>query len=222
MAESNIEQARFNMVEQQVRPWEVLDQRVLGLLLEAPREAYVPEAYRNLAYADIEIPLGHDEHMMKPVLEGRMLQALNLQGTEKILEIGTGSGFITACLASLGAQVTSLDIHADLCQQAQANLEAQGIRNVTLKTTDALAGPIEGGPFDAIVITGSLPDASALEGFKSQLNAGGRLFAITGEAPIMEACLITRVGADTWQQEPLFETELTPLVNAKIPEQFSF
>lgn len=222
MAESNIEQARFNMVEQQVRPWEVLDQRVLGLLLEAPRDAYVPEAYRNLAYADIEIPLGHGEHMMKPVMEGRMLQALNLQGTEKVLEIGTGSGFITACLASLGEQVISLDIHADLTQQAQAKLEAQGIRNVTLKTADALAETIEGGPFDAIVITGSLPEAGALDQFKNQLNAGGRLFAIIGEAPLMEAFLITRVGADVWQQEPLFGTELTPLVNAKAPEGFTF
>lgn len=222
MSETNFEQARFNMVEQQVRPWEVLDQRVLSLLLEAPRDAYVPEAYRNLAYADIEIPLGHGESMMKPVLEGRMLQALNVQPNDKILEIGTGSGFITACLATLGAQITSIEIHSDLSEKAQAALQAQGIENATLRVADALASPIEGGPYDAIAITGSLPTTDALEQIKSQLSIGGRLFTITGEAPIMEATLITRVGDNAWRQEILFETELAPLANTEAPEQFTF
>ena len=222
MLQLNFEQARFNMVEQQVRPWEVLDQKVLSLLLEAPRDAYVPEAYRNLAYADIEIPLGHGESMMKPVLEGRMLQALNIQPNDKVLEIGTGNGFITACLATLGDQVTSIDIHSDLSEQAQTTLKAQGIENVSLRVADALATPIEGGPFDAIAITGSLPTADALNQFKNQLSIGGRLFAVTGEAPIMEACLITRVGDNEWSQEALFETELAPLANAETPNHFSF
>lgn len=222
MSETNFEQARFNMVEQQVRPWEVLDQRVLSLLLEAPRDAYVPEAYRNLAYADIEIPLGHGESMMKPVLEGRMLQALNIQPDDKILEIGTGSGFITACLAALGDQVTSLEIHNDLSEKAQAALKAQGVENATLRVADALATPIEGGPYDAIAITGSLPVADALDQLKNQLSIGGRLFAVTGEAPIMEATLITRVGDSEWRQEALFETELAPLANTETPKHFTF
>lgn len=222
MVETNFEQARFNMVEQQVRPWEVLDQRVLSLLAEAPREAYVPESYRNLAYADIEIPLGHGEYMMKPVLEGRMLQAINIQPGDKILEVGTGSGFITACLATLGETVTSLELHADLSEKAQAALNAQDIDNVNLKVADALVDHGENGPFDAIVFTGSVPEAKAVEGFKPLLNVGGRMFVVTGEAPIMEANLITRVSENEWRQEALFETELPSLANCTPPPAFTF
>ncbi|HEC16803.1 MAG TPA: protein-L-isoaspartate O-methyltransferase [Sedimenticola sp.] len=222
MAENNIEQARFNMVQQQIRPWEVLDQQVLSTLTGVPREDFVPDGYRNVAFADIEIPLGHGEHMMKPVIEARMLQALAVRPTDKVLEIGTGSGFITACLASLGGYVTSLDIHADFTAQAHARLEKLGLRNVTVKTADALAIPSDNRSFDVIAVTGSVPDPKAVELLQNQLNIGGRLFVIVGEAPVMEACLITRVGDNQWRREMLFETEIAPLVNVAAPEPFTF
>ena len=222
MAENNIEQARFNMVEQQIRPWEVLDQQVLSTLAEVPREDFVPEGYRNVAFADTEIPLGHGEHMMKPVIEGRMLQALAVQPTDKVLEVGTGSGFITACLASMGGYVTSFDIHADFTAQAHSRLEQLGFRNATVTTGDALAVPSDNRSFDVIAVTGSVPNEKAVELLQNELSTGGRLFVIIGEAPIMEACLITRVGDNQWRREMLFETEVAPLANVSTPEPFKF
>ncbi len=222
MAENNIEQARFNMVEQQIRPWEVLDQAVLSTLSTVPREAFVPDAYRNLAFADTEIPLEHGEQMMKPVIEGRLLQALAIKPDDKVFEIGTGSGFITACLAELGGQVISVEIQPELAKQASAKLAAQGINNAAVKTGDALAIASTYGHFDAIAVTGSLPQAEAADALKTQLNVGGRLFAIIGEGVVMEACLITRTGENQWISEVLFETELPPLASTSTANTFQF
>ena len=216
----SLEQARFNMVQQQIRPWEVLDQRVLDLINQIPRDQFVPEAYRGLAYADIEVPIGHGQQMMFPRVEARLLQSLDVKPNDKILEIGSGSGYLTACLANLGGQVTSLDIHEDFTGAVRARLDAQGIGNVELRTADGLAGEIAGGPFDVIAVTGSLPEVP--DALKQQLTIGGRLFAVTGEAPAMEASLITRVGEDAWRSEGLFETELAALENAARTERFQF
>ena len=222
MAENNIEQARFNMVEQQVRPWEVLDQQVLDTLATVPREAYVPDAYSNVAFADTELPLGHDEQMMKPVIEGRMLQALDVDATDKVLEIGTGSGFITACLAELSHQVISIEIQEELAEQAAAKLKAQNVSNVTVKTGDALAIASTHGTFDVIAVTGSLPQAKDADNLKALLNTGGRMFVVIGEGVVMEACLITRTGEKQWTCEALFETELPPLTNTSTANTFKF
>ena len=222
MAENNIEQARFNMVEQQVRPWEVLDQQVLSTLSTVPREAYVPDAYRNVAFADTELPIGHGEQMMKPVIEGRLLQALGVKPTDKALEIGTGSGFITACLAELSSQVISIEIQPELAEQAAAKLAAQGITNAAVKTGDGLATASTHGTFDAIAVTGSLPQAAAADNLKALLNIGGRMFVVIGQGVVMEASLITRTGEKQWTCEALFETELPPLTNTSAANSFQF
>jgi len=220
MNADSLERARFNMVQQQIRPWEVLDQRVLNLINEIPRDQFVEETYRGLAYADIEIPIGHGQQMMFPRVEARLLQALDVKPTDKILEIGTGSGYLTACLAKLGGQVISLDIHEDFTTRTRARLDAQGIGNVELRTADGLAADVPGGPFDVIAVTGSLPQLP--DRLKRQLTVGGRLFVVTGEAPAMEASLITRVGEEAWRSEGLFETELAGLKNAEATEHFVF
>ena len=218
MNQLNIEQARFNMIEQQIRPWDVLDPRVLEVLKDTPREAFVPAAHRALAFSDISLPLGHDQYMMAPRVEGRMLQSLAIEPGESILEIGTGSGYVTACLARLGGPVTSVDIHGDFVEQAREKLAAQGIGGVTLETRDAARGWDSRQRFDVIAITGSLPVLH--EGFHESLNIGGRLFVVVGEPPIMEALLITRVSEREWHTESLFETSLPPLVNASAPRAF--
>lgn len=220
MIDTNLEQARFNMIQQQIRPWEVLDSRVLEILERIPRDLFVPDAHRSLAYADIEIPIGNDQKMMFPRVEARLLQALDIQPDDRILEIGTGSGYLTACLASLGGSVKSLEIHPELAEQAERNLESMKIDNVELFTMDALADTIEGELFDVVAITGSLPELS--DSLKNLLNLNGRLFVVTGEPPVMEACLVIRVGDDDWRIETMFETELAPLVNAPRVQQFHF
>jgi protein-L-isoaspartate(D-aspartate) O-methyltransferase len=220
MVEASFEKARFNMVEQQIRPWEVLDQRVLDLIGKLPREAFVPAEYRQLAYADTEIPYGNGQSMMAPKIEARMLQALNIQPDDKVMEVGTGTGYVTACLANLGKSVVSLEIDATLLEQAQANLEAQGIKNVDLYGDDVFEGAIAQTPFDAIAVTGSLPVMA--EELKQLLRVGGRMFVVTGESPVMEASLITRVSQDAWRTEELFETELGALTNAPQADKFSF
>jgi protein-L-isoaspartate(D-aspartate) O-methyltransferase len=219
MNQLNVEQARFNMIEQQIRPWDVLDYRVLEVLKDIPREAFVPAAHRALAFSDISIPLGHGEYMMPPRLEGRMLQALAIQPGERCLEIGTGSGFVTACLARLGGPVTSVDLHADFIDQARAKLAAQGIAGVELAVRDAARGWDGRERFDVIAVTGSLPQLH--EGFHESLNIGGRLFLVVGEPPIMEALLVTRISEREWTTESLFETSLPPLVNASAPRAFA-
>ena len=222
MMANHFEKARFNMVEQQIRPWEVIDPRVLSLMESLPREAFVPENYQELAYADIEIPIGRGQQMMFPRIEGRLMQALDLQPGDKVLEVGTGSGYLTACLASLAKQVVSIDIHQEFTETAAAKLEQQGLRNVTLLTGDALAAPLEEGPFDAIAVTGSLPTGQQAEIFRQQLAPGGRLFVVVGTPPVMECLLITRHEEKIFREESIFETEVPPLENAPAPVEFEF
>jgi protein-L-isoaspartate(D-aspartate) O-methyltransferase len=216
----DFERARFNMVEQQIRPWEVLDQRVLDLLFTVRREEFVPESYRMLAFADLAIPLGHGEHMLPPKLEARMLQELVLNEKNRILEVGTGSGYMTALLASVGSHVYSVDIIPEFTRTAGEKLARHGIRNVTLETGDAARGWDKHGPYDTIVLTGSVPILP--ESFKTSLTAGGRLLAVIGEPPVMEAILITSVGAGAYNTVALFETCIPPLKNAVTPERFVF
>ena len=214
----NIEKARFNMVEQQIRTWEVLDQRVLDLMGRIPREDFVPDEYRNLAFADTSIPLEHGQVMMPPRVEARMIQSVELGPDDRVLEIGTGSGFVTALLASLAGHVTSVEIHDALRARAQAKLDEHGVTNVRLHTGNAAAGWPEEGPYDAIVVTGSVPVLH--EHFQRQLKVGGRLFVIVGEAPAMEALLIRHAGEDEWTRESLFETVVPPLEGVSEPQRF--
>lgn len=215
----NLEQARFNMIEQQVRTWEVLDPAVLDLLQRVPREDFVPSAYRGLAFADLEIPLGNGQAMLPPKLDARMLQALDLKKTDTVLEIGTGSGYMTALLASLAGHVVSVERIQELSQSAAQKLAAQGITNVTLEIGDG-AQSWDAGNYDAIVLTGSVP---VLPGeFQQHLKPGGRLLAIVGEAPVMQAVLVTCVAANIYRRTVLFETSIPALENAPQAEQFSF
>ena len=216
----NVEQARFNMVEQQIRTWEVLDQRVLDLLFRVRREEFVPAAYRALAFVDMEIPLGHGEKMLQPKLEARMVQELALTTTDRILEVGTGSGYMTALLASLGGHVYSVDVVEEFVRAATDRLRASGIRNVTLDTGDAARGWDRHGPYDAIVLTGSVPLLS--ESFRASLKPGGRLLAVVGEPPVMEARLATSAGNGAYNAVTLFETCIPALRNAPHPERFVF
>ena len=216
----DVEQARFNMVEQQIRTWEVLDQRVFDLLLRLRREDYVPARYRALAFADMEIPLGHGEKMLAPRIEARMLQELALAPGDRILEVGTGSGYMTALLASLGSHVCSVDIVPEFTQTAGAKLVAHGVTNTTLETGDAARGWDRHAPYDAIVVTGSMPVLP--DAFPKSLRSGGRLIAVVGEPPVMEAQLITCVAAGAYSTTGLFETCIAPLRNAVQPERFVF
>lgn len=218
MVDMNIEQARHNMIEQQIRTWDVLDQRVLDLIIRTPREDFVPPQYRSLAFNDMEIPLGHDQVMMSPKLEARMLQALHVQADDAILEVGTGSGYVTALLAQLGRHVYSVEIVPELRAGAAEKLARQGINNATVEEGDAAHGWDKHVPYDVIVLTGSVPVLD--DTFKKSLNIGGRLFAIIGDAPAMEAVLITRLGDDQWHTESLFETVVPPLINAPEPKRF--
>ena len=218
MVQIDIEQARFNMIEQQVRPWDVLDQRVLDVMSATPREDFVPERYRSLAFADTNIPLGHDQVMMAPKTEGRLLQVLDVQAGDSVLEIGTGSGYLTACLSRLGNHVTSVEIFPEFREAAAAKLAAHGFRNVTLKDADAANGIDSDTRYDVIAVTGSLPLLHRQ--FHDNLSVGGRLFVIAGMPPVMEALLITRIDERNWSRESLFETSLPPLLHAEQPQQF--
>lgn len=222
MMAQSVEQARFNMVNQQIRPWEVIDPRVLSLMERLPRDLFVPEAYRDLAYADIEIPLGGGESMMFPRIEARLMQALDLQPTDQVLEVGTGSGYLTACLARLSQRVVSVELNAGFSESAAQKLDAQGISNVVLKQSDALAAPQDEGPFDVIAVTGAVSTPAQADIFRQQLRIGGRLFIVIGGSPAMEAMLITRNGEQAFSEEALFETDLKTLVNADAPKRFEF
>jgi len=215
----NIDFARRQMVNQQVRGWNVYDEDVLATLRELPREQFVPPAYKPLAFADTEIAIGHGEHMMSPTVEGRVLQALGLRGSERVLEVGTGSGFLTACLARLAAEVRSIDIYDDFLQSAAANLAACGISNVELLQMNAMQELPDGG-FDAIAVTGSLQSFDPR--FVDALNPDGKLFVVVGDAPAMQAKLVHRTDDNEWETVSLFETTLAPLVTGALPPQFSF
>ncbi len=216
----NFERARFNMVEQQVRPWEVLDAQVLEVLESVHREDFVPIRYRKLAFADLEIPLAHGQCMMRPKVEGRMLQALELQPDETVLEIGTGSGFIAACLASMARQVVSVDCHQAFLDEASRRLADHNISNIELHHGDVMRGWQPELAHDVVVVTGSVP--AIPETFRGWVNPGGRLFIIVGESPAMQAMRLTRVGVTDWREESLFETDLVRLENSEPAVGFEF
>jgi protein-L-isoaspartate(D-aspartate) O-methyltransferase len=215
----NREFARQQMVAQQVRAWEVFDTEVLNVLAEVPREQFVPAGFSHLAFADTEIPIGHGQYMMTPTLEGRLLQALNLTAEEEVLEIGTGSGFLAACLARLCRSVVSVDIFPDLTENAAGQLADAGVENVSLATMDATRD-LPPGKFDAIAVTGSLPLFDTR--FYEALKPAGRLFVIVGNAPVMEAQVVVRGADDRPRVTSLFETNVLPLLNAAAPPAFHF
>jgi protein-L-isoaspartate(D-aspartate) O-methyltransferase len=216
----NIEQARFNMVEQQIRTWEVLDPDVLDLLFRVKREDFAPAEHRGIAFADLEIPLGHGEAMMQPKVEARVLQELALKPTENVYEVGTGSGYLTALLASRARHVTSVEIHADLLERAAGNLRTAGIRNLTLLQGDGALAPLAESAFDVIVLGGSTPILP--QAFLERLAPGGRLFAVLGDPPVMKAVLVRQPIPGSFQPVEIFETMLKPLVNAAQPPRFRF
>jgi protein-L-isoaspartate(D-aspartate) O-methyltransferase len=223
-AQVDIERARFNMVEQQIRPWDVLDQNVLDLLFAVRREDFVPAQYRSLAFVDMEIPLAEHaaagERMLSPKLEARMLQELAIRPADRILEVGTGSGYMTALLAKRGAHVTSVEIVPGFSAAAAARLAAYGISNVTLEVGDAARGWMKHAPYDAIVLTGSVPVLA--DEFQRSLKPGGRLLAVVGDAPVMEARLTTCAGGGAYNTVSLFETCIPALCNAPQPDRFVF
>jgi protein-L-isoaspartate(D-aspartate) O-methyltransferase len=216
----NLEQARFNMVEQQIRTWEVLDQAVLDLLYAVPREEFVPAAFRKLAFVDMEIPIGEGEAMMAPRIEARIVQALALRKTDRVLEVGTGSGYLTALLARCAAHVFSLEIRPGLAAFGRDNLARHGADNITLEAGDGARGDPRRAPYDAIVLAGSTPVLPAA--LREQLAPGGRLFAVVGELPMMVAQLVTCTAPGAYGSVALFDTVLAPLVNAEQPPRFRF
>jgi protein-L-isoaspartate(D-aspartate) O-methyltransferase len=218
MSTMDYTKARETMVEQQVRPWDVLDVRVLDVLVRLPREAFVPETHRALAYADIELPLGHGERMMKPVVEGRALQALELEAGDEVLEIGTGSGFLSACLGRLARDVVSLERHADFVDLARARLQAQGIANVAVEVADAMTWNTDR-RFDAICVTGAV--AAVPSRFLQWLRPGGRMFVVRGNPPVLDAALL-RQDVNGIRTESLFETDIPYLVGAAPVPAFVF
>lgn len=215
----NIEAARQQMIEQQIRAWEVLDEQVLDTIQAVRREQFVPAAYRELAFADTAIPLGHDQQMLTPQLEGKILQALTLGADDQVLEIGAGSGYLAACMAHLSARVRCIEIFPDIAERAVGNLRLAAVNNVTVDTADAMRLQVDG-LYDAIAVTGSLPLWD--ERWHRNLKIGGRLFVVVGAAPIMEAWKITRAADGEWRREALFETVLPPLINASSPPAFVF
>jgi protein-L-isoaspartate(D-aspartate) O-methyltransferase len=215
----NTDFARLQMVNQQVRGWNVYDEGVLSMLRQLPRERFVPEGYELFAFADTAIPIGHGQHMMTPTLEGRLLQALGLKGGERVLEIGTGSGFMTACLAKLADHVTSIDIYDDFLSAAEAKLSDCDIGNVELRQMDAMR-ELPDSQFDAIAVTGSIQSFEPR--FVEALWPGGRLFVVVGNAPAMHAKLVERTDERDWRTISLFETTLSPLVHGARPPEFLF
>ncbi len=209
----DLQQARSNMIEQQVRPWDVLDQRVLDVLSQVPREAFLEAQHHGVAYSDFQLPIGHGQHMLKPTVDGRLLQALLLETTDTVLEIGTGSGYLTACLARLCSHVDSIELVVALADSARTRLAEMGISNVSVMHQDATGNWDAKDRYDAIAFSGAIP--SVPDYYRQKLAIGGRLFAMIGEVsqPTMEAILITRVRDSEWSQESLFETGVEPLVN---------
>jgi len=218
--QSHLDQCRYNMIEQQVRPWDVLDDKVLNTLEQIPRDQYVPGQYTNLAYADTAIPLNAQQHMMHPILEGRLLQLLDIQPEDNVLEIGTGSGFLTACLAHLACHVESIEIDAELAAAAQQRLQQQSINNVSISCGNGLELTKPNIKYDVIVLTGSVSEAP--EQLKQSLAQNGRMFVVTGSAPAMQAHVITRTADNDWIDESIFETVLQPLTHGEARPDFNF
>ncbi len=211
--------AREQMIEHQVRAWDVLDERVLDTLRKVPREHFTPPQYRFMAYADAEVPLPGGQHMLRPSVVGRLLAALELTGRERVLEIGTGSGFITACLSTLAKSVQSLEIVPELTDMARRMIGSMGLRDIDVVPTDALTFEPTG-RFEAIAVTASMPVYD--DRWQRSLSIGGRLFVVVGDAPVMEAKRIRRVAEDAWTEESLFETVIDPLAHAQRPVAFQF
>jgi protein-L-isoaspartate(D-aspartate) O-methyltransferase len=216
----NIEQARFNMIEQQIRPWNVLDQDVLDLLHVVKREQFVPAAYQNLAFADVEIPLPGGESMLAPKFEARILQEVGVKKHETVLEIGTGSGYMAALLAHRAAKVTTVEINPETADLAKKNLANAGIHNVIVEVGNGAQGWEKGAPYDVIVISGALEVLP--EAILKQVKVGGRVAAIVGQAPVMEASVITRTGENTYSTIKVFETNVRYLTGAPVPSHFQF
>ena len=216
----NVEQARFNMIEQQIRPWEVLDPTVLELLSVVKREAFVPPAHVGLAFADVEVPLGKGQAMLTPKVEARMLQELGVKITDTVLEIGTGSGFVAALLAARAEFVYSVEIDPALVDFARANLKRAGVVNVSVDQGDGAQGWSLYAPYDAIFVSGSLPYLP--DAMLQQLKIGGRLVAIVGELPVMRMQLVTRTAENAFTTIDVFETVATPLINAARRADFVF
>ncbi|MGV6825707.1 MAG: protein-L-isoaspartate O-methyltransferase family protein [bacterium] len=212
--------ARFNMVEQQIRPWDVSDDQVLELLDSLPREHFVPDEYAGLAYADVEIPLGFGETMLFPRIEAKILQELRIQPLDEILEIGTGSGYLTACLAEMGKHVTSYEQHSELVETARKNLDALNIDNILLENDNIFDVNVSYQRYDVIAVTGSMPDYK--DEFQDLLKPGGRLFVVTGRGPAMEAMLYVKQENGMVAKEALFETAIPPLAAAPVSRTFVF
>jgi protein-L-isoaspartate(D-aspartate) O-methyltransferase len=215
----DVQFARRQMIEQQVRAWEVLDLQVLDALQQVPREEFAPAAYRDLAFADTCVPIGHGQVMLAPKVEGRILQALAIQPDDHALEIGTGTGFFAACIGRLARSVRTIDIFPDFVAGAVANLRRTGVHNVAAATADAMQ-LAERDAYDVIAVTGALPVYDAR--FERALKVGGRLFVTVGTGPVLEAQRVTRVGASEWVRESLFETGMAPLIHAAEPARFVF
>lgn len=213
------EDAARQMIDQQVRAWEVLDPRVLHTLASVPREHFVPEAYRDVAFADTGLPIGHGQRMLPPQLVGRILQALAVERSDRVLEAGTGSGFLTACLAHLGGAVHSLEIHGDLAEAASRSLHSAAVANATVDHADALRLTDED-RYDVVALTASLPVYDAR--FERALRPAGRLFVVVGAPPAMQALLVTRTAREQWLRTPLFETAIAPMIGAVTPARFEF
>ena len=216
----NIEQARFNMIEQQIRPWDVLDLHVLDLLGRVRREDFVPPAYKALAFADAEVPLGHGQRMLSPKVEARLLQEAQVQRHERVLEIGAGSGFMTALLAHRAQSVIALERVGALATQAAANLRRAGVLNASVREQDGAAGLPADGPWDVIMLSGSVPEVP--QALLDQLKVGGRLLAIVGQEPVMRAVRITRLSATALQSQDLFDTVAPRLSGVGEPTRFTF
>jgi protein-L-isoaspartate(D-aspartate) O-methyltransferase len=216
----NIEQARFNMIEQQIKPWKIFDQRLLGAMATIPREKFVPEAHKKLAYADIAIPLGHNQSMLSPKEVARMIQALELKGHEKVLEIGCGSGYISAILSQLANKVYSVDIIADFVKEAKKRLKKLGYTNVSIEEADAADGWLNQAPYDAILITSALHEIS--DHLKKSLSATGKIVAITGSPNNYQVCTYSKNENNDWQKQALFPAIAKPMINAEQPNQFVF
>jgi len=213
----NLDQARFFMVEQQIRPWDILDPTVLDLIMDTPRHEFVAAEHVELAYCDVELPIGHGEMMMPPRVEAKLLQALDIADSDTVLEIGTGSGYLTALLASMAKSVTTVEIHASLQKTAQTRLT--GYDNIHYQVGDGATDWNDNKQYDVIVLTGSVSEVS--QAYLNKLNLGGRLFVIYGDAPAMKASVFNRVGQDEWSEEEQFETDIQPLKNSQTTS-FSF